>query len=101
MAEPGDYSKLPIKQYPPRSIRETAEGKFWRGFSSPVLTQQVGPVSHIDFNPVYPHDFAITSSTRVRIAGGKSTSFGVFPNFNGNGLLLDAGSRRQFLHPCL
>lgn len=63
--EAGDFQKLAVKQYPPKSIRETAEGKFWKSFGSPVLAQHVGPVSNIDFSPVGPQDFAVTSSTRV------------------------------------
>ncbi|KAK9812594.1 hypothetical protein WJX72_000068 [[Myrmecia] bisecta] len=63
--EPTDYKKLAIRQYPARDLRETAEGKYWRQFKEPVVVQQVGAVSHIDFSRQYPYHFAITSSTRV------------------------------------
>ena len=39
--EPADYRKLVIKQYPPRALRETPEGRYWRRFKAPVLAQQV------------------------------------------------------------
>lgn len=39
--EPAEYRKLALKQYPPRALRETAEGKYWKRFGSPVSHQQV------------------------------------------------------------
>jgi hypothetical protein len=40
--EAGDYQKLQIKQYPARTQRETAEGKYWKQFKAPVVAKQVG-----------------------------------------------------------
>ena len=37
----GEYQRLEIKQYPSRSLRETAEGKYWRRFKAPIVAQQV------------------------------------------------------------
>ncbi|KAK9841941.1 hypothetical protein WJX81_000200 [Elliptochloris bilobata] len=65
--EAGEYQKLAIRQYPARALRETAEGRYWKQFKAPLVAQQVGAVSHIDFSPVYPFHYAITSSTRVII----------------------------------
>ena len=39
--EPAEYRKLVLKQFPPRALRETAEGKYWKRFASPVNAQQV------------------------------------------------------------
>jgi hypothetical protein len=39
--EAGDYQKLAVKQFPARSIRETAEGKYWKQFKAPVFAKQV------------------------------------------------------------
>lgn len=39
--EPGEYTKLAIRQYAPRSLRETAEGKYWRRFRAPIVAKQV------------------------------------------------------------
>ncbi|KAK3269238.1 hypothetical protein CYMTET_22303 [Cymbomonas tetramitiformis] len=72
MAEPGTYKKLQIKQFPVRGLRETAEGRYWRGFESPQVVQQVGGVTHVDFMQESPYDFAITSSTRVFLYNGKT-----------------------------
>ena len=42
--EAGEYQKLVVRQYPPRALRETAEGRYWRQFKAPVVAQQVGVV---------------------------------------------------------
>ena len=42
--EPAEYRKLALKQFPPRALRETAEGKYWKRFANPVNAQQVGQV---------------------------------------------------------
>ena len=39
--EPAEYRKLALKQFPPRALRETAEGKYWKRFANPVNAQQV------------------------------------------------------------
>jgi hypothetical protein len=39
--EAGTYRKLVVKQYPARSLRETAEGKYWKRFTVPSVTKQV------------------------------------------------------------
>lgn len=38
--EPAEYQKLAIRQYPARTIRETAEGKYWKRFKAPVTSKQ-------------------------------------------------------------
>lgn len=38
----GEYQRLEIRQYPARTLRETAEGKYWRRFKSPSIVKQVG-----------------------------------------------------------
>ncbi|KAL3158240.1 hypothetical protein ABBQ38_010492 [Trebouxia sp. C0009 RCD-2024] len=65
--EPAEYRKLALKQFPPRALRETAEGKYWKRFAKPVNAQQAGAVSHISFTQQYPYNFAVTTSTRVII----------------------------------
>eukprot|EP00879_Flechtneria_rotunda_P019276 GHRR01020243.1.p1 GENE.GHRR01020243.1~~GHRR01020243.1.p1 ORF type:complete len:421 (+),score=116.30 GHRR01020243.1:737-1999(+) len=70
--EAGDYKKLAVKQFPARSIRETAESKFWKQYKAPVYAKQFGPVTHIDFCEEYPYHFAVTASTRVLVYDGLS-----------------------------
>ena len=38
----------------------------------PVTKKEYGPITHIDFSPVEPHNFAVTNSTRVQIYSPKS-----------------------------
>jgi hypothetical protein len=45
--EPAEYQKLQIRQYAPRSIRETAEGKYWRRFKAPIVAKQVSMSTQI------------------------------------------------------
>lgn len=39
--QPAEYQKLEVRQYPTRTLRETAEGKFWRRFKAPTVSKQV------------------------------------------------------------
>eukprot|EP00898_Chlorokybus_atmophyticus_P008774 jgi/Chlat1/8899/Chrsp92S08207 len=97
----GEYKPLRIKQYPASSARETAEGKFWRSFKAPVSHNQEKPVTHIDFSPVEPHHFAVTSSSRVRIFDASTREvrrtiarfhdIAYSGSFRGDGQLLVAG----------
>ncbi|QLL30582.1 hypothetical protein HG536_0A04000 [Torulaspora globosa] len=45
----------------------TPEQRYWRQYSSAQLVKEHNSVTHISFNPQHPHDFAVTSSTRVQI----------------------------------
>ncbi|CAK0783260.1 hypothetical protein CVIRNUC_006459 [Coccomyxa viridis] len=65
--QPSHFQKTLIKQYPARTAAETAESRYWRRFRAPDVSQQVGAVTSIDFSPLYPYNYAVTSSTRVII----------------------------------
>jgi hypothetical protein len=54
--EPLEYQRLQIRQYPARSLRETAEGKFWRRFSAPRKVTQVGVARTGAFASIHSHD---------------------------------------------
>jgi hypothetical protein len=41
-----EYSKLRPKQFPARELRETAEGRYWKGFSLPSTVKQVRMHNH-------------------------------------------------------
>lgn len=45
----------------------TPEQRYWRQYSSAQLVKEHNSVTHISFNPQHPHDFAVTSSTRVQL----------------------------------
>ena len=62
-----DYKKLALRQYPRLPSRRTAESRYWRKFKFPVLVKEFDAVTNISFSGTRPHDFAVTSSTRVQI----------------------------------
>eukprot|EP00227_Mantoniella_beaufortii_P015617 CAMPEP_0197580766 /NCGR_PEP_ID=MMETSP1326-20131121/4478_1 /TAXON_ID=1155430 /ORGANISM="Genus nov. species nov., Strain RCC2288" /LENGTH=365 /DNA_ID=CAMNT_0043144575 /DNA_START=333 /DNA_END=1426 /DNA_ORIENTATION=+ len=63
----GTYLKLPVKRYAARTIRETAEGRYWKAYKAPSLLNQVSQVTCVDFADVYPYALAATSSARVTV----------------------------------
>ena len=68
----GTYLKLPVKRYAPKTIRETAEGRYWRAYKSTGLVNQVSQVTSVHFADAYPHQLAVTSSARVSIFSSQS-----------------------------
>ncbi|CCC67344.1 hypothetical protein NCAS_0A07860 [Naumovozyma castellii] len=50
----------------------TPEQRYWRQYSSAQLVKEHNSVTHIAFNPQHPHDFAVTSSTRVQIFSSRT-----------------------------
>ncbi|KAF8429733.1 WD40-repeat-containing domain protein [Tirmania nivea] len=61
-------SKLPTHP----SASANPEQRFWHSFKSPLLINDYASITSIHFSPVSPHDFAITSSTRVQIFSSKT-----------------------------
>lgn len=52
--------------------KTTPEQRYWKGFANPQLIKENYPITHIHFNPVSPHDFAVTSSTRIQVFSSKT-----------------------------
>lgn len=48
------------------------EQKFWKGFTNSQLVKEHNSITHINFDPNSPHDFAVTSSTRVQVFSSKT-----------------------------
>lgn len=48
------------------------EQKFWKSFTNSQLVKEHNAITHINFDPNSPHDFAITSSTRIQIFSSKT-----------------------------
>lgn len=48
------------------------EQRYWKGFVNPQLIKENHPITHIHFNPVAPHDYAVTSSTRIQVFSSKT-----------------------------
>ncbi len=67
MAAP--YPRVPVARFPRVAARHTAEDRFWRKLQDPVVVKEYAAVTHIDFCQQAPHDYAVTSSTRVQIYG--------------------------------
>ena len=91
----GTYLKLPVKRYAPKTIRETAEGRYWRAYKSTGLVNQVSQVTSVHFADAYPHQLAVTSSARVSIFSSQSRrstrTFSRFKDVAYSGVLRDDG----------
>ncbi|ODV83753.1 hypothetical protein CANARDRAFT_177454 [[Candida] arabinofermentans NRRL YB-2248] len=57
---------------PTLPAQTTPEQRYWRGFTNSQLVKEHNSVTHINFDPNSPHDFAVTSSTRVQIFSSKT-----------------------------
>jgi U3 small nucleolar RNA-associated protein 15 len=65
--ESGTTNYVPVraKAYPASKNALSVDAKFWRSFRNKSAPQQISAVTCIQFSPAEPHDFAVTSSTRV------------------------------------
>lgn len=94
-ARDGTYLKLPVKRYAPRSIRETAEGRYWRAYKAPSLLNAVAQVTSVHFADAYPFHLAATSSARVTIYNSQTRrstrTFARFKDIAYSGVLRDDG----------
>ncbi|KAJ7562666.1 hypothetical protein O6H91_03G079500 [Diphasiastrum complanatum] len=96
-----EYVPVSSKQFPKSRNPLSAESKFWRTFKRKVSEQQTFAVTCINFCPTPPHDFAVTSSTRVVIYDGTTcevkktisrfTDLAYSGSFRSDGQLLVAG----------
>jgi hypothetical protein len=60
----GDFKRIALEKE--SKLKVSAESKYWSKFSLASITKEVGSVSSIDFANNAPHNYAVTSSTRVR-----------------------------------
>jgi U3 small nucleolar RNA-associated protein 15 len=63
---------VPQVRNPTLPSQTTPEQRYWRGFTTPQLVKENHAINHIHFNPAAPHDFAVTSSTRVQVFSAKT-----------------------------
>ncbi|KAH3674308.1 hypothetical protein WICPIJ_009587 [Wickerhamomyces pijperi] len=61
-----------VAKTPVLPAQTTPEQRYWRTYASTQLVKEHNAVSHICFNPISPHDFAITSSTRIQVFSSKT-----------------------------
>ena len=68
------FKKLVVRHYPSLSEQEdTVDSLYWRsGFEAPTVAKGYGAITHVEFCPSSPHDFAVTNSTRVQIYDSRS-----------------------------
>lgn len=64
--------KLQPVRNPVLPAKQTPEYKYWRGYRNPIIVKENLPVNHIHFSPTSPHDFVVTSSTRLQIFSSKT-----------------------------
>nr|XP_054755792.1 U3 small nucleolar RNA-associated protein 15 homolog [Lytechinus pictus] len=61
------YKPTAVKRLPRAKGQPSKEALFWKNFEFPVTVKEYGAVTDIDFSPVEPYNFAVSSSTRVQI----------------------------------
>ncbi|XP_068694302.1 U3 small nucleolar RNA-associated protein 15 homolog [Montipora foliosa] len=62
------FRALEARKFPRRTGKgQTADSRFWKKFSFPIVVKEYGSVTHVDFCQTKPHDFAVTSLSRIQI----------------------------------
>ncbi|RHZ77413.1 hypothetical protein Glove_180g119 [Diversispora epigaea] len=61
------YKKLSIRKFAVPIKKDTEESRFWKKFKTHSTLSEAASVTSINYSPISPHDFAVTSSTRVQI----------------------------------
>jgi len=62
-----EFHRLEIRKFPKIAKRETADTRYWKKLSFPIIVKEYGAVTHVDFCRTKPHDFVATSSSRIQI----------------------------------
>lgn len=60
------YTPVRSKAYPASKNALSVDARYWRSFKNKGAPQHIAAVTSIQFCAAEPHDFAVTSSTRVR-----------------------------------
>ncbi|RLO01041.1 hypothetical protein DYB28_008251, partial [Aphanomyces astaci] len=97
-----DFQKLPLKQFPQATRTVSPEKTYWSKLRAPHELKQVAMISSIEANPAAPHEFAVSTSTRVQLYSTASNdivrTFSRFndvvysASFRGDGKLLVTGN---------
>ena len=61
------YQRLELKKLPDKREYVTAEGRYWRKFRDPVVSEFSGPVTHLSYCPVAPHELAVSAATAIAL----------------------------------
>ncbi|XP_053549043.1 U3 small nucleolar RNA-associated protein 15 homolog [Bombina bombina] len=63
------YKPVAIPSFPKLGEKITQDTLYWKHYKTPVQIKEFGAVTKIDFSPVQPCNYAVTSSTRIHIYG--------------------------------
>ncbi|XP_077456772.1 U3 small nucleolar RNA-associated protein 15 homolog [Stigmatopora argus] len=63
------FKPTKIAVYPKHGEKVTQDTLYWKNYKPPVQIKEFASVTHIDFSPVAPHNFAVTAFTRIHIYG--------------------------------
>lgn len=61
------FKKTNVKIFAKPTQKTTPDTLYWRKLGAPVLLKEFGPIDYIDFSPIEPHFFAVSSSAKVQI----------------------------------
>lgn len=64
--------KIQLLRDPVLASKSTPEQRYWRSYGNTQLVKEHNAVTHIAFNPISPHDFAVTSSARIQVFSSKT-----------------------------
>lgn len=64
--------RVAVVKNPVLPAQTTPEQRYWKGYTNTQIVKEHNAVSHICFNPIAPHDFAITSSTRIQVFSSRT-----------------------------
>lgn len=67
-----ELPRIAAVQFPSLPSSISPESRYWRKYKSPIVIKEYASVTHIHFSPVSPHDFAVSSSTRVQIYSART-----------------------------
>eukprot|EP00741_Cyanophora_paradoxa_P016521 tig00020927_g15952.t1 len=62
-----DFRRLPIRAFPRPSTHDDGEARRWREYELVLSKREIAGVSHVEFSPLHPYNYAVSSSTRVQI----------------------------------
>lgn len=82
-------------------------GRYWKKFKNPVVQKLGAPASHVEFCPAAPHDFAVTTGSRIAIydyaaskekrAISKFKDIALSGSYRADGRLMVAGGMKPLL----
>lgn len=64
--------RVSVVKNPVLPAQTTPEQRYWRGYTNTQIVKEHNAVSHICFNPIAPHDIAVTSSTRIQVFSSRT-----------------------------